>query len=260
MKKLIILAMLLVCTVGTFAQDKLYFIIEFMHVENDQEGAYLATEDFWEKIHQQRLNNNDIIGWDLWNLKPGGEEQGFQYATVTLFNDPVKMFQGGDFDKAMRAAYPNLSKEELDKTVNKNVKSRDLVIRIYLEQINSTDDKFDMPLGAVTFMNLIKVAEDKLSDYENMEDGIFRPMHQKEVNEGFRGSWKLLRYMAPKGSEVNANYMTFDLYVDYAQLFKNRGEVVEEETTIEQKNKIQKVLTLRDLKYQYRGTLIKKVR
>ena len=80
-----------------------------MKVDNEQEAAYAETEAFWEKIHQQRAKNGDIIGWDLWALQPGGEDQGFQYMTVNLYNDPVKMMSGGDGDTFMasaKAAYP----------------------------------------------------------------------------------------------------------------------------------------------------------
>jgi hypothetical protein len=43
-----------------------------------------------EKIHDQRVKNGNIIGWDLWSLQPGGEDQGYQYLTVQIFTDPVK--------------------------------------------------------------------------------------------------------------------------------------------------------------------------
>ncbi len=73
------------------AQDKLYLVFEFMKVDNEQVAVYMETESFWEKIHEQRVKNGDIIGWDLWSLKPGGEDQGFQYMTVNLYKDAVSM-------------------------------------------------------------------------------------------------------------------------------------------------------------------------
>ncbi len=59
------------------AQEKVYVIFEFMKVDNDQMFAYSETEGFWENIHKQRVQNGDIIGWDLWSLIPGGEDQGY---------------------------------------------------------------------------------------------------------------------------------------------------------------------------------------
>ena len=104
MKKFILLLAVILIGSNSFAQDKLYLMFEFMKVDNEQESDYMETESFWEKIHEQRVKNGDIIGWDLWSLQPGGENQGFQYLTVNLYDDPVKMFEGsGYFMKAVKA-------------------------------------------------------------------------------------------------------------------------------------------------------------
>ena len=133
MKKLFLFIAIILLSSNVIAQDKLYLVFEFMRVDNEQESDYMETESFWEKIHEQRIKNGDIIGWDLWSLRPGGEDQHFQYLTVNLYNDPVKMFKGaGDFDAALKAAYPNMSEKELNETFNKTSKSRDLAVRLYL--------------------------------------------------------------------------------------------------------------------------------
>ena len=54
---------LMLCKAG-FSQET-YLIFEFMKVDNSQEAFYTETEDFWEKIHEQRLASGDITGWDL---------------------------------------------------------------------------------------------------------------------------------------------------------------------------------------------------
>ena len=95
MKKLFLFIAIILLSSNVIAQDKLYLVFEFMRVDNEQESDYMETESFWEKIHEQRIKNGDIIGWDLWSLRPGGEDQHFQYLTVNLYNDPVKMFKGG---------------------------------------------------------------------------------------------------------------------------------------------------------------------
>lgn len=66
----------------------------------------------WQRVHEARVKNGDIIACNFWALLPGGEDQGFQYLTVTLHNDSVKMMEGGDFKAAFKAAFPNISAEE----------------------------------------------------------------------------------------------------------------------------------------------------
>lgn len=242
------------------AQDKLYLVFEFMKVDNEQEQDYMETESFWEKIHEQRTKNGDILGWDLWSLQPGGEDQGYQYLTVTLYNNPVKMMSGAaNFESALKAAYPNMPEAELNNKFNNSAKSRDLAKRIYLEQIAVTKDKFDMPIGTIAGINLMKVTDANFENYEKFETEVFQPMAQKEVDAGTRGNWGLMRYMLPTGSDVYATHITADMYKDYNQVF-NGGTIVGPEFSEAQIKKIQEGLKTRDMKYKYMATLIKKVR
>ena len=260
MKNLLILIVLMLVGNTAIAQDKLYLIFEFMKVDNELEQAYMETEAFWEKIQEQRVKNGDILGWDLWSLQPGGENQGYQYLTVNLYNDPVKMMSGtGNFEAALKAAYPELSEDDLDEKFNNTAKSRDLAARVFLEQIATTKGDFDMPLGTVAGINLMKVAYENQEKYEKFETEIFQPMHQKEVDAGIRGNWGLLRYMLPVGSDVYASHITVDMYKDYNQLFSGGAEAGPG-LTEDQIQKIQEGIASRDLKYKYMATLIRKVR
>ena len=84
-------------------------------------------------------------------------------------------------------------------------------------------------------------------------------MHQKEVDDGFRANWDLLRYMLPSGSDVYATHITVDMYENYEQLF-NSWANQEPALSEERMGKIQEALTMRDLKYRYMATLRRKVR
>ena len=66
------------------AQDKLYYVLEFMKVEEQNELAYMETESFWEKIHEQRIKKGDLVGWDLWKLKSNDEDLSYQYLTINV--------------------------------------------------------------------------------------------------------------------------------------------------------------------------------
>ncbi len=260
MKKLLILISLMLLGNNAIAQDKLYLIFEFMKVNNEQQAAYMETEAFWEKIQEQRVKNGDILGWDLWSLQPGGENQGYQYLTVSLYNDPVKMMSGaGNFEAALKAAYPKMSDEDLNKKFENTAKSRGLAKRVYLEQIASSNGNFEMPLGTIAGINLMKASDGDYEKYEKFETEIFQPMHQKDVDAGLRGNWGLMRYMLPVGSDVYASHITVDMYKDYNQLF-NGGAIDRPALSEEQNRKIQEGLASRDFKYKYMATLIRKAR
>jgi len=244
---------------NVIAQDKLYLVFEFMKVDNEQEGAYANTEAFWEKIHAQRVKNGDVIGWDLWVLGPGGEDQGYQYMTVNLYNDPVKMVDGGNFEAALKAAYPDMSNEDLTKKFDETSKSRDLAIRYYLEQIDTTTPEFDMPLGTVASIDMMKVDLGSYSKYEKAESEIFKPMHQKMVDEGKKGNWGLLRLISPIGSDAYASHITVNMYKDHKQIFMQDDNEGPKPTEAQQKA-IEDGIATRDMKWVYMATLIRKVR
>lgn len=247
-------------SLSTIAQGDLYLVFELMKVDNDQENAYWDTESFWEKIHQSRADNGDILGWDLWQLSPGGESQGYQYMTVTLFDNAKAMFEGGNFNENLKKAYPNMSDDELNKKFNNTASTRDLDVRIYLHQIAETNDSFDMPLGTIAFINFMKVDLNNYGDYEKAEMDIFQPMHQKEVENGTLASWGLLRMMLPIGSDTYASHITVDMFKDLDQaLSRNSGGGMGNLTEAQQKA-IQDGIATRDMKLVNMGTLVKKVR
>lgn len=260
MKKLFLFIAVILFSGNMIAQDKLYLLFEFMKVDNEQETAYGETESFWQKIHDQRVKNGDIIGWDLWSLQPGGEDQGYQYLTVQVFKDPVKMFQGGgDLMAAAKKAYPAMSEQDLNKKLDQSAKSRDLAARYYLEQIDLTKGEFDMPLGTVAAINLMKVGLDNYTKYENAESKTFKPDHQKQVDKGNRASWELLRVMSPYGSAAYATHITVDMFKNFNQFFGTPNDTETTYTTAQEKA-FQEGLASRDLKWAYIATLIKKSR
>ena len=136
-------------------------------------------------------------------------------------------------------------------------KSRDLAVRVYLEEIDATTGDFSMELGTIAAINIMKVAPENVEKYEKMESEIFKPMHQRDVDNGVRGSWGLLRFMSPYGSDAYATHITVDMYKDYNQFF-NPPEVAEESTPTEaQMKQINEGIASRDHRFMYLATLIK---
>lgn len=244
------------------AQEKLYLTFEFMKVDNEQETDYSETEAFWEKIQEQRVKAGDIMGWDLWVLSPGGEMQDFQYLTVSLYNDPVKMMDGSSWTGLMdraKAAYPSMSEADLMTKLNGSAKTRDLAVRIYAEEIDRTKDEFDMPLGMVAEVDMMKVDLMKYATYEKAESEVFKPLHQKAVDDGAKGSWALIRFISPIGSDTYASHMTVNMFKDYKQAL-NQNINYGEGATAAQTKMMQEGIASRDMKYVYLAKLLRKVR
>ena len=264
MKKVVWITALLLFGFTAHAQDKLYLVFEFMKVDNEQNAAYGETEAFWEKIQQQRVKSGDIIGWDLWSLKPGGEMQDFQYLTVSLYNDPVKMMDGSSWtnlgDRA-KAAYPNMSEADLMAKINGSSKTRDLAVRIFSEEIATTTGSSpgEMVLGTVAQIDMMKVDMGNYATYEKAEKEVFQPLHQKAVDAGHKTSWGLVRFMNPVGSDTYASHMTVSMFNGYKQALNqniNYSEGVSPATT----KLMQEGIASRDMKYVYIAELIRMAR
>jgi len=259
MKKLIMIMVMALFTTVAIGQEEepLFLLFEFMHVDEGQGTAYLETEAFWEKVHVQRVKNGDCIGWDLWRLEPSGQKQGSQYMTVSLYNDPVKMMDGGDFMKAWNGAYPDLTEAESNAKMEMTAKSRDLTHRVFLVEIDRTKDDFDMPLGTLAVINFMKAKPGKSGAYEKMESEVFKKYHQSDLDSGGRANWSMLRNMLGYPTEAYATHITVDMFTGYDQFFNggSNGPATEE-----QQKAYQEMNELRDLKSVTHGTLVRKVR
>lgn len=260
MKKILLISALMLFGLMANAQEKLYLVFEFMKVDNEQESAYIETEGLWQKLHEARVKNGDIIGWDLWALRPGGEDQGFQYLTVTLYNDPVKMMEGGGFQEAFDAAFSNITMEE-EKIMSATAKTRDLAVRIYAHEILATKGEpgVDMPLGTIAQMDMMKVDMMNYGTYEKAEKEVFMPLHQKAVDAGEKSSWGLIRFMNPVGSDTYASHMTVSMFDGFKQAL-NQNIKWDEGATPAQTKMMQEGMAARDMKYVYMAKLIKIVR
>ncbi|MFD1095555.1 hypothetical protein [Salegentibacter chungangensis] len=259
MKRLLSLVAILLFCIGGMAQERTFLIFEFMKVDNSQEADYYETEAFWEKIHKQRVADGSILGWDLWSLLPGGENQGYQYLTVTVFNDPLKMMQAGNgIMESAKKAYPDLSEEEIGNRMNSSAESRDLAVRLFLMVQDKTEDEFEMDLGTITTLDLMKATDGNNEAYEKAEADIFKPLHQKMVDEGAKGDWQLLKVLFPIGSEVYASHITANMFKGMEQYINSMS--FDSGLTEADLNNMEKGLETRDMKWVYLARLDRKVR
>jgi len=219
MKKLFTLALISVLALSALAQDnskKLYLLFEFMQVNDEQGANYWQVEQFWSGIHKQRIADKQILGWDLWSFIPAGKEQGAQYMTVTLFSSLKDMLEPGGFDNAtVKKAYPKMTDKEISDMMDKTVKSRDIANQVYLEQVDVTKDNFQMKVGTMATMDIMKQLDDR---YEQMESEIFKPWHQKLVDSDKIEDWSLLRVILPAGTDTYGTHVTVSMFNDVAQL------------------------------------------
>lgn len=260
MRKILLLVTLALLCNFSMAQQERFLVFDFMKVADDMENDYWETETFFEKIHEERLKSGEILGWDLWSLKPGGSEQGYQYLAVTIYDDPVKALADGNIIAAAKKAYPQMSDEELKEELTETVKSRELSKRIFMKVVAATTDDFKMDVGTVMRMNFMEAIEGKFDAYEKAEIELFLPIHQKRVDAKTMSHWSLARVLMPSGSNVRMTHMTFDMFDGYLHYFDayGRNEVFNVDANTQ--HKIDDATKLRDLNWSYIGIMKKTVK
>jgi hypothetical protein len=255
-KMMLFIVLAIFCSTGLAQQEK-FLVFEFMKVSDNQDANYWETETFWEKIHAERVKSGEILAWDLWSLKPGGSEQGYQYVTVTTYNNAVSAMGTGDIWEAAKIAYPLISDVDLENLIQQGLSSRELSKRMFMKRVATTKDQFIMELGTVMRMNFMDALPGKLEEYENVEKEFFLPKFQKLVDKGVMSHWALARVLMPSGSKVKTTHLTFDMFKNFQAYFDSYD--IEKAVTLDAKTKAKEnaALKLRDLNWTYVGTLVK---
>lgn len=263
MKKLLIFLVCGMLWVSSLkAQQTQYMVFEFVKVENEQLFDYIEFKSLMEKVYRQALNDKRIVGWDFWSLQSGAENSDFQYIMVTYYNNPVEMMNGLDEQSMMeytKIAYPHLSSVQVAKLFQESLKMRDMPMRLYMKKITETKDNFQMKPGVLASFDLMKANEGHFDTYEKAEDEVFKPIHQKYVDQGLMGHWSLLRTALPLGSEAKSTHLTINVYKDYMQFF-NAQSYEDINQTAAQREAVNKGLNSRDQKWVYLATLENVVR
>jgi len=261
-KVLILIACGLFWASSLAAQQTQFMVFEFVKVENDQIFDYIEFKDLMEKVYRQALNDKKIAGWDFWALHSGADHADFQYIMVTYFDDPVKMMDGLDDESMMKytkIAYPHLNDGQVKKLFEESLAIRDMPMRLYMRQIAETADNFQVKPGVLASFDLMKANEGKFDEYEKAESEVFRPIHQKRIEQGLMGHWSFLRTALPLGSQAKSTHLTVNMYKDYMQFFNSQAYEDMNQTDAQRKA-VNEGLNSRDQKWVYLATLENVVR
>ena len=221
MKKILTFIFLALWSISMNAQQndaKEYLLFEFMKVEPGHWGDYYDVEGFWSGIHQQRVADKSILGWDMWALIPSGTKQGPNYLTVTIFKslkDMLNAVNSWDVMGYAKKAYPDKTDEELAEMMDKTIQSRELVYQNLMIGIDQTKDEFKMKVGMIVTLDLMKQTDE---NYEKAESEIFKPWHQQLIDNGKKGHWGLMKAILPAGGEVYFTHIAYSFYTDMNQL------------------------------------------
>lgn len=100
------------------------WVLDFMHVKDNKYTEYLALEKSMKALHQERINMNNIVGWNLASLRyPSGAEKTYSFATVNFYPN-VKEMGDARYGEAFQKAMPG---QDVQKMIDQVYATRDIV-------------------------------------------------------------------------------------------------------------------------------------
>lgn len=194
-------------------QVKRYALVEYMKVKPENIEKYLELEkSFWKPIHEERIAQKEIVGWRLFRVRYTGTDNEYNFVTGTFFDDVSKLEKAYNID--IQKKHPG---RNIDDIVEEIYKVCDLVKTNLLVVNNETVNNTTFKYLQVNFMNIKQGAE---NEYLEVENAIWKPVHQDLVNTGAKAGWSLWSLVYPGGSGTEYQFIAVDDYANFSQLWK----------------------------------------
>lgn len=206
------------------AQDGSYAHHNYMKVHSGQEQAYLELEqNLWKPIHRQRVENGTIDGWNLYEVVyPAGGDREYDYVTVAFYDEWNRLenpYAGIDPEQI----HPNTDPQEI---VDQTLKARTLVHSEVVEIIDSvtvddqesgTEEAQESESGGYLMVDFMEVPQGGGSAYVQMEQDLFKPVHQQLVEQSGQEAWFLVERQFA-GANDAYQYMTIQPYESWSDV------------------------------------------
>lgn len=157
-------------------------VLNYMKVPEGGEEMYEAAEEYARKVHQARVENGTMLGWELYRVHDQEGESPYDYVAVDVYKDLASR-QAGISDELLKKVLG----DESEKIVEEIMASREW---LYSETLN-----FKMrALSGAEEENFIIVNYMKAADPEKhfeMEKTAFLPLHQKAIESGQKADWSV---------------------------------------------------------------------
>lgn len=192
-----------------------FAVVEYMKVKQGDEQKYIDLErDYWKKIHQQRIKNGEIVRWVLYEVRFAGSNDEYNYVTVALVNDPAKL------ENPFEGINPGtvLPGENVDRIMQETNESRQLVRRDLITMVSSTSMEGTPAPFEYIEVNFMKIKPGNEGAYMDVENNIWKPVHQQLVNDNSRVGWAVWQIIYPAGAGNRYQYVTTNYYSDFSKL------------------------------------------
>ena len=194
---------------------QLLALVECMKVKPENEDKYVSLEkEIWKPLHIERARQGNIVGWFLYRVRFTGTDDMYNYVTVTLFDSPLKVedpWKNIDADKILPG-------KDLNKAMQETDESRELVSSALLNRQTFVYTEGGPGDFKYLQMDFMKVAPGKEGEYLDVENNVWKPVHNELIKAGKRVGWSLWGRIFPSGAELEYQFVTVNYFTDWSKI------------------------------------------
>lgn len=203
--------------------DTEYVVAEYMKVKPGMWDKYLECEQAWKLVHQYRMKQGLILGWQLEQVVvPAGTGTEYDFLTITHYKNWKAMSPEANwYDDALKTLPAD--KRELAENAGLY---RDLV----KSEIWTNGDKVFAPgvtKPKYSVENFMKIPAGGWEDWVEMETKFAKPVHEKNIALGNRAGWLISYMVLPRGADYPYQGSTVDFYNTWEDMDKDEGKAWE---------------------------------
>ncbi|MCH1539266.1 MAG: hypothetical protein L7S43_04740 [Flavobacteriaceae bacterium] len=200
--------------------DEPILFMWYGQIKTSDAAEHLQLEkDYYSKFHQQRVENGDILGWDMWQImNPDVNDMTTTYIYVSLVKDfasigkntPIKSLKG-------------VSQKEWDAAQKKAMGHYLKTYQVVASIKGSFGTQEATGPADYAVINYMEVDPYQTEAYEKLEIETFLPMFK---DEKIRKGWALHKVLNHFGTDRPVNYITADFYDSIQTVYKTRNGAI----------------------------------
>lgn len=178
-----------------------------------QEFEKMIKEN-WKAAHQLRKQNGKITNWALYRVNFTGENDQYNYVSVSYYDSWAKTEGNDNFSDLLKATNPKVDPAI---TIAKTQAVRKIVRQALYSRVDFVSAQNAPPTKFVQ-IDFMKTKEGMNDEYLRVELEEWKPVHQALTDAGKRNGWSLWSQVFPGGTASSHNYVTGNIFSSYAQM------------------------------------------
>lgn len=196
-------------------EPQAFVLVDCLKIPFENEAKYLDfVKNTVVPLQKERIKQGSIVVWYLYKVRFTGVGDNYNYVAVTLFDKPANIespFRGLDVGKILPG-------KDLNKVLLEANSMRTLVSSTLLQRqlfVYPPSGPGDFKYLQIDYM---KVQQGKEGEYFDVENTVWKPIHNEFIKAGSRVGWSLWGRVFPTGSGLDFQYLTVNYFDDWSKI------------------------------------------